>query len=200
MKISGMTFTELVVACVLMGIIMVGIAGFSLAVRTVQDSASKTTILSIQTSAAIKHIARYSSLATGENSDPGYYKDTANPYPSTGFRIDVNSTPTDYADDLWVIYQTSQANPNQLVTCTRPPAAGLPPTPNTDGPCTSTEATYIVLLNTVINFNNSIVANQNELYFIINLTTRYNPSAAMHPIDNPEYTLSTYVVPLAHGL
>jgi len=129
----GLTLTELLVSSMLMGIVMLGIAGFSVAIKRMQDSTDKRALLAYQTAVAMAFIERGVSQTFGSRAlDGGYTNgapaganspiqgtagnppdcnrvlatfcyDNANPQTYWSFRIDPNNTPTNYVDDSWFI-------------------------------------------------------------------------------------------------
>ncbi|MBI5415356.1 MAG: prepilin-type N-terminal cleavage/methylation domain-containing protein, partial [Candidatus Omnitrophica bacterium] len=68
---NGLTLTELLVATILMGIVMAGVASFSLVVKQAGETTSSGTVLAIQTAAAMHYIKEDALSAVGDNSNRG---------------------------------------------------------------------------------------------------------------------------------
>jgi len=207
---KGLTLTELLVASFLMGIVMVGIAGFSVTIKRMQDTTDKQAILAIQTIAAMTHMERNISRTIGGQSDQGYASGNAGT-PNRAywsFRQDPSNTPYNTSDDTWRIYfrrTTGGAPTFELRTCVQPAGAGAAqgPIPSFLGsdPCGQPNIQRVI--NKIQSF--SIVQTVNnspstlDFYYTATITARFNPSAAAEPIDNPDYTLSTRVHAPGHS-
>ena len=195
---KGLTLTELIVASILVGIVMVGIAGFSLSLVGIENTTNRTTLLVMQTSAAMSHITASASQAIGWIGNQGIAPAGANGV-YRSFRLDKdvnqndNNTPGNYADDHWYIY-TTIFGANGLFFCRQ--NAGEGPNPATGGgTCTAGDA--IQLLANLESWEHQLVPTQ--AYVEIKLTTRFNPAQAAEPIDNPEHTFETRISPHAHS-
>ena len=101
----GITLTELLVACVMIGILMIGTASFSLAIQRLQSSTNRSTILAMKMKAAMAEIDQDAVLAVGHATNPGVYAWTnSQDTNSICFRQDLPNTPWDYTDDSWICY------------------------------------------------------------------------------------------------
>jgi len=220
-KKNGLTLTELIVACVLIGIVMIGVVSFSLTIKQIQGSSSKLAILKMQTIAAVKEMSRDASMAIGDQNDPGVVVDTLNTPPQfISFRHDLSRTPETYTDDTWSIYMfngntIAGLDANSLYKCTH---ADDPLTPETApfDPFVLTEAgvdcgdpdtftnTSILLNNIdyVAGVQDGISANfvtANQLYTDFTVNVIYIPGQTFHRADNPIYSVNSKVIPLAHS-
>ena len=68
---TGLTLTELVVASVLIGIVMLGIASFDYAIKNIQDSTNRSAVLGMQAQPAMYEIVKAARTSTGYNGDSG---------------------------------------------------------------------------------------------------------------------------------
>lgn len=203
---NAVTLTELLVGTMLIGIVMVGIAAFSNAIKQIHGSTDKSTILAMRTAFALKQMSADAFLAVGSNllSDSGLsdclpncglvYKDTG-AQRSICFRQDADNDPTSYTNDIWICYYDNGTN-NIIDRCVGTPVANVPP---------SSFAQCSAALAVVTPYNYQLI--QNDFFEVVKdaggrleyveifLTTRSDIGAPVHPMDNPEYTLTTRVSP-----
>ncbi len=201
MSNKGMTLTELIVSSILVGIVMVGIASFSSAIKQIQTTNEKSTLLEIRTAAAINHIRRSAVQAVGYQDDPGIITSATGASPAYfSFRQDRNNTPNNFSDDTWVIYSDGGIA-GRMYTCTQDATAGPVPNSGIGGGCAI--ATNLTLLQNISTISYSRVtddASSNlNLYFEINLTTMDDISKPYHPVNNPKYTVNTRIIPPSHS-
>ena len=203
---SGVTLTELLIATVLIGIVMTGVASFTLAIKHIQDSTNKATILATRAAAGMSSITRNGQLATGDGigggANYGYVFDASATPPYFSFRLDLNNpqTPVDYTDDTWVIY-TDAGIDYSLYVCTQTAAEG--PIPNTSSTCDPDNNVQLIgnIAPGGISFNLIVNSDINFLdyYFALSITVRDDPTSAAHPVNNPEYTLTSNITSLSHS-
>ena len=195
---KGMSLTELIVASILVGIVMLGVISFTSSLKSIQGSTSNSTIPSVKLASVMFEISKDASLAIGDATDPGVEEDDVGPAQSLCFRQDndgagtANNTPDDYTDDTWVCYLLD--NTNTLHKCIDPNFVNCQ-----DGSTAPQFANLITLTQNY--FFDVIDANSPPKidYIHIHLTTRNAPTVAVHPIDNPEFTLETNVSPMSLG-
>jgi len=203
---KGLTLTELMVASILMGIVMIGIAGFSVAIKRMQDTTDKQAILAVQVAAAMAYMERiitqtYGSTVT-EATDPSFDEDLAGPpnvYHSN--RTDPLNTFLDSSDDLWHIFFSPVASPRDLYYCNKSynPANAQPNGPN----CNNSNRVPLLTnklvswtIQPVFDASPGVLAHRVD----ISITAKFNASNASNdPIDNPSYTMSTSVPLLSYG-
>jgi len=191
-----MTLIELLIASILIGIVMIGVLAFNLSIKRIQESTDKDTLIMMRTQASLTRMARDASMAIGDTTDRGIIILPEGALTSVSFRHDRNNTPSDYTDDTWVIYYTSGTT---LYTCEQPVASfpGTPWIPNqTSGqPCSTGQATIVTtqLVGGSARFETSPGS-----YVQLSHTLRAIPANTAHPINNPEYTATINVRPLAH--
>ncbi|MBI5024070.1 MAG: prepilin-type N-terminal cleavage/methylation domain-containing protein [Candidatus Omnitrophica bacterium] len=195
---KGLTLTELLVATILIGIVMTGVAAFSLFVKQARDSTGAGTILAVQTATAMHYLAEDANKAVGDNSNRGVAVDPADQL-SICFRHDV-SDPASYADDTWACYWYDAATDGLWKCADRGAGAPVPPA-NFTGCQTGTGEVRLVTLDRAAANYFKVVddANGRFNYVDITLNTIANPARAANTITNPTYQLFTRVSPPAHG-
>lgn len=183
---NGLSLTELIVASVLIGIIMIGVISFTLSIKQIQRTTSRSTVPSVRLSSVMFEIAQDGALATGDATDTGITWDDVGPDRVLCFRQDTDDTPDNYANDVLVCYLIDGNN----IICKK-----------------VTDNTGAILSA----FPNLITITQNDFFDVITdvdgkikyievfLTTSNDPSAGPHPIDNPEFTLETRISPMSLG-
>ncbi len=192
---SGLTLTELVIASILVGIVMLGIYSVDYALRGSRAAASDDSLLAMKTWATMGHITQNAKLAVGDISDPGIAASSGNNY--LCFRQDTTITPNNYNDDVWQCYSKLS---NNIHACAKTAGAGPSACANTDqiigtyalkDSCASDCElfTYDVVLDNVLN----------KIYVDISLTNRLKPTSPSDPMSNPDYTLQTRIFPEGHS-
>lgn len=189
---KGLTLTELLVATILIGIVMTGVAAFSVFIKQARDSTGKGTILAVQTATAMHYLAEDANKAVGDSSARGVAFTSPE---SICFRHDV-SDPAVYTDDIWACYWYNAAS-DALWKCASlgAPAASF-------GDCNPGGAAIkLVTLDPAAAQYFSVVddADGRFAYVDITLNTIADPGPAASTIANPTYQLFTRVSPPAHG-
>jgi type II secretory pathway pseudopilin PulG len=182
---NAMTLTELIIASVLMGIMMVGLVSVDLAVRNSRATATADTAVAIQTQAAMLRITNDAMKAVGNSSNPGVSSAAG----FLCFRHDTDNDPNTFSGDTWVCYDKDE---NDIDRCT----------PSVPEHCTLSSTGYeSVLLGKTSDFtyNFFLDSTTKKLYVDISMTNRFDTTVAAHPITNPDYTISTHVSPPGHG-
>lgn len=195
---NGLTLTELLVATILMGIVMAGVAAFSVFIKQARDSTGLGTILSVQTATAMHYITNDAMTAVGDNSNRGVRFDSPGQL-SICFRHDV-SDPAVYTDDTWACYWHDVPSDALWQCAIRAASAAIPPVSFAD--CNQGGgAVKLVTLNPAATDYFEVVddANGRFQYVDITLNTIANPGQAASTINNPTYKLFTRVSPPAHG-
>lgn len=195
---KGLTLTELLVSTILIGIVMTGVAAFSVFIKQARDSTGAGTILAVQTATAMHYIAEDALRAVGDSSNRGVLFDSMTRR-SVCFRRDV-SDPASYTEDIWACYWYNALS-NALWKCTdRDAGATIPP--DDFGDCDrGSDTIKLVTLNPAATDYFEVVddANGRFNYVDITLNTIANPAQAADTINNPTYQLFTRVSPPAHG-
>lgn len=203
---NAVTLTELLVGTVLIGIVMVGIAAFSNAIKQIHGSTDKSTILAMRTAFALKQMSSDAFLAVGSNllsgsGGNGCLPDCGLVYNNTGadqsicFRQDADNDPTSYANDIWICYFKGGAN-GVVERCVGTPVLNIPPATMAQcsaAPAVVTPYDYQLSQNDFFQIVRDV--NSRLEYVEITLTTRTDTANPAHPMDNPEYTLTTRVSP-----
>lgn len=204
---NAVTLTELLVGTILIGLVMVGIAAFSNAVKQIHSSTDKSTILAMRTAFALKQMSSDAFLAVGSNllaadsssaclPDCGLVYDDTDNQRSICFRQDADGNPISYANDIWICY--FKGGNNVIERCEGTPVGNIPPA--NFGQCSANPAVVTAYDYQLIQddfFEIVRDVNGRLEYVEITLTTRTDPDPAnpAHPMDNPEYTLTTRVSP-----
>lgn len=197
---DGLTLTELLVATVIIGVVMIGVAAFSLGIKQMQTSTGLVTILETQLMTAMADIEKNATLAIGYADNPGMVANAAAPPEYFSFRKDTN-TPADFSDDVWIIYfiQHPVVSSEEvfLYKC-EAPATAANPDPASNPTVSGCDATNSLLLLQNVTYSDiefSLVQNSDPnnlaFYFEISLKTRSEPEKSFDPIKNPEAVLSS---------
>ena len=214
---TGLTLTELLVSSMLMGIVMVGAAGYGATIKRMYDTNDKQTILAMQAAAAMAYIERtivtttgYQDLVTG--STFSYNSSAAAPRAYWSFRTDPLITPDTWTDDVWsIIYKPTAGDPEQydIYACTQPLGVGpgLGPVPDvTSAPCGANRKRLIA--NRVQTFNIIGVLNTSpsvlDQHLEVSIKVSYDPSnegvvGADDPFDDPAFSIRTRINVPAHS-
>ena len=210
---KGLTLMELLLASILISIVIAGVVAISYAIKSMQDTTNRASVVAIRTTAAMSHMIKNISLAIGWQGDPGIrfvpqwdWEGGASPPADPdviSVREDINHTPEDYTDDTWFTYVRDTTD-HTLVFCAQ--AANGNPDQGWDPRVSGQECdttTGMILSNQIINcqFRLYIDTSQTDPQFhvAVILETRYDPSQASNPISNPETVLESKVNPAAHS-
>ena len=191
---KGITLTELIVASIMIGIVMVGVASFATTIQRLQSSTSKSVIIAMKVKAAMARMSDDAYAKIGEYFDPGYQiRSPGGNDRSICFRHDVAITPEDYTDDEWTCYYRDDQN--VLFLCGPDPTV----TPDNDGQCDGT-GTRKELIGMIQNDFFDIVEiadvpNNRLEYIDLHIFARFDPAIGPHPISNPEYSVTTKISP-----
>ncbi len=199
---KGLTLTELLVATILMGIVMAGVAAFSVFVKQARDSTGEGTVLAVETATAMHYIVEDANRAVGDNGDRGVVFDTPDKL-SICFRNDDNSPSTaTYDDDTWACYWYDDSS-DALWKCADRDASDIVPPANFSDCNQGSAAIKLVTLDPppppVDYFDVVDDANDRLDYIDITLNTIADPARAANTVNNPTYRLFTRVSPPAHG-
>ncbi len=195
---KGLTLTELLVASILMGIVMTGVAAFSFFIKQARDSTGAGTILAVQAATAMHYLVEDANKAVGDNSDRGVVSGTSGAaLGSICFRHDTND-PASYADDTWACYWYRSLDRSLWKCAIRSAAAGAPPADFQACnpaiklvPLVFSSPQYFLIVNESASGRFSHVD--------ITLNTIADPMQASDTMNNPTYQLFTRVSPPAHG-
>ncbi len=175
---------------------MIGVVSVNYAMKRMENTTAKTTILGMQTAAAMNHITRNGLLAVGFESNPGIVLQLTTSPAYLSFRQDVASTPGNFNDDQWVIY-TDAGQANHLYTCRQDAATGA--VPNLGGACDPAQS--LLLLDNVSLINYQLVRDNTvpSTYLEVEIQTRADVTQPSDPIRNPTYDLTTQISPPFHS-
>ncbi len=103
----ALTFTELLAASIITGIVIIGVASMDISLRNAFEGTSKGSIVATRVSTLMHNISRHILEASGNPTSPGAVV-AASPG-RLWFRRDVAQTPSNYSDDSWHIYEHDPA-------------------------------------------------------------------------------------------
>jgi len=174
---KGLTLAELIVATIIMGILMVGIASMDIGLRNMFEGTSKNTLTSSKVSLLVHHVSRTIATAIGDENNPGVAFSGSNIW----IRTDSNITPSSYSDDDWYVYQFDSGNNNVKFCSTTDVYIACQTTIQTLGRgCITTFQPSIEDDSTTLDFN-----------LTLKVSGRDDPSTAIDAFENPEYTVTS---------
>ena len=204
---NGLTLTELLIASIVVGIVMVGVAAYSTSIKNVQDTTIKAARVNLQLSSALKMMKNDLSLATGNITDYGIQYDANAPGGTViCARQDDDSTPADFTDDMWICWFKGNGAGNPLRRCVDVPqgnvtaSTAVPTTTFTNGDCNQANRgirDFFPLaassLPGGLHFDADPLGTGLLEYIEAELVLRADIGSAAHPLRNPEHTVSTKV-------
>ena len=108
---KGVTFVELLISTILVGIVMLGVASFSMTVKHLQESSHTFGKTMMEMIAAMRFMTKDAFFAVGEEGDRGVWGDDVGNRQGICFRHDATPpSPDDYSDDTWVCYTHDVSN------------------------------------------------------------------------------------------
>ncbi len=195
---KGVTLTELLISTMLIGMVMMGVVSVDYATKQSQIRTTRKSLIAAQVGGMMADITKNLTLATGNASNPstttGVRANTMSGDWGTStdlcIRRDVNmagaelNTPTNLGDDSWVCYTIGNGgNANRLFTCIK----------NSPSACNPSD-TYI---GKIISLTTTRIGT--GTYFEVNIQSRYDPSQAANPFENPDFNLKTRVQAALHS-
>jgi len=210
---KGLTLTELLVASVMIGIVMMGVAAFAISIKQFQGSTNKVAFLTMQGKKTMALMVNDAMQAIGDNEDCGktndagadvdcgwgvrYYSNSTRQ--SICFRHDRAETPNDYTDDDWICYMHDGSY--GINRCNTMIKAEVPFVSGGSEKCTEGYSDVITLAKPDGNNFFQIVEDGDgrlqHIEFNLILKSKYDNSA--HPVTNPEITLFSQVSPPGHS-
>ena len=183
-----MTLTELLIASALVGIVTLGLVAAEQAVRTSRVSSSSDSQLSAKLQATMIQLSRDASQTVGDANDTGIWQFSSANDNTVCFR-QAAGDPNSYSDDPWFCWWADKLTGN-LWSCgnlldQHTSCQGLP---------ANQKHLWGTLSDT--NFYSLVNNSQGQIDHIqLNLVSRYDTTKAVHPITNPDYTLSAEINP-----
>jgi len=178
---TALTLIELLVATIILGIIMLGIAGIDIAMRQSSTGASRNALVAMQTSAIMLHMTKNAAQAHGNATDPGIAVAAS----ALWLRQDTAQTPDNPADDEWFCYDI---NGSQLRFC---------PVANASSGCNAATGP-ITNLGAIATFEPDFIIDDSNpadlhAYVSLRLVNRFDVTASDDTFANPEFELTTHV-------
>lgn len=193
-KRKGITLTELLVASILIGIVMVGVIAVSFAIKKMQETTNKSALLAMRMTAVITHMTKNVALAVGYQDDPGIVVGGASSKQWVSIRQEQGE-PGDFTDDRWVIYYYSDPN---LYFCTQTVKDGGS-APDWDGNCSESHSQLMsanVLDAEFTLFNDP---EQYQFYLAVELQTIYDSDQGEDLVNNPTFNVESRMSPAGHS-
>lgn len=202
---EGLSLTELLVASMLIGIVMLGVVGFNVAITSLSETSRKSSVGSIQTAATMARLKRDIENVVGDVNNPGILENPS--IISNGDRVvtlairQEAGTPEDYSDDNWVCWAVGVSG--DLKRCVNPPHF-VNGRPNPPKQATVQECTGIPWQNYCVDFlktNNIDFMDVNRdtdgriLYIDLTLSYLANTEKDVHLLSNPETIYRTRINP-----
>ena len=204
---AGITLTELLIASIIVGIVMLGAVSIDYAVRRSQTNIIDASRIAMNLQAAMLQMTNDAMLTTGDASDQGIRFDDsgtgATDIQNICFRYDADNNPNSYTNDQWFCYsQGGRGQNNEIFRCTSlsDTSVGLTNPLTTNEACTDTatrKGTSLFVANQKGFFVVDNDVGGGIAYIELNLETCADPSAAENFITNPCYKLSSRVNPPA---
>ncbi len=188
----GLTLTELLLATVMIGIVMGGVAVWSTSMKQMRTTSQTTRYTDMKLAAVMKAIRKDAELAVGDASDLGIQYVTVSPRIGICFRHDTGATPADYSDDIWACWYHHSSSPG-LRRCYDTPVGSVPT--NTNAKCDNAASTrdYFELDNEEF-YNVNFDGNGNFENVTFSLTA-HDTRRAQDPLQNPSKTVIASVSP-----
>ncbi len=192
---KGLTLTELIVAVILVGIVMLAVAAMDVAMRQVHQTSSKDAQVKMKVSSALLHLANNVTVATGMSQDPGIVIEPI--MTGNSHRVYIRKDggdPATYDDDQWIHYDVIEyVTPEDgvdVIFCPQSEDPDLDPT------CFAPE---ITLANVSSMFTELAQYGVSGGFHVkVSIESRYDNSLPYDPLDNPQYRLDSKIIPLQH--
>lgn len=198
---SGITLTELLVASILIGIVMIGVASFSVSIQQLQTATNRSSLIAMRATAAMNRMAKDAYTAVGDEADRGVETRGTQ---SVCFRQDDDNDPSSYTGDIWVCYFASPPGPGGTLYLCGWDAwrrSGNRP-PNNYNRCNRPNGSAIELVE-LENRNIAIIVDPPGgglfTYVEITIPAIFDRTLIYHPIENPRFTVTTRVSPPGHS-
>jgi prepilin-type N-terminal cleavage/methylation domain-containing protein len=189
----GLSLTELLVASAMIGIVTLGMTGFTVMFTTMERTSEGAGSGAIQVTGAASALRRDIQAAIGDRNNPGILFDDNRQI--LVMRHEVGLDPANYLNDTWVCWVVNGRLLQRTVDPISLATQVNPPTPTTVAQCQDRGQTRTYLTTPVQNFF-EVVVNGTRIDFVtLNLTYRLDPAAAADPMANPETTFTTSVNP-----
>ncbi len=180
-KIRSFTLVELILTILLLSVIILAATSFDYTSLFLFESSRKKSVIINEMSLVLDHIHKSAIHITGDVNDSGINVDSGNQ--AVNLRVDVNDTPCDYSDDIWVRYECTNVNSNQykIDFCSD----------------ASSPSSCYTLTKKVVKKDGNLFRfdkiSPNE-FSCSNLALRYDPTKNMHIRKNPEVYMPEAVI------
>lgn len=206
----AVTLTELIISSVLVGIIMIGIVSFNFAMKRIEESSSKNSILSVQAATFLAMIKKDAQKAIGDVTNSGVRTFESGNDRCICFRHDEDNDPNNYNGDVWKCY--FKRNANLISRKTFGDTEGNGDIPNNAASCRSPNGGAQIMSNLIGVTSDTFynvpggcgacngAGDENRMQHIeIIFEAIRDPGEAAHPLNNPTMEIQTKINPVAHG-
>lgn len=204
---KGLSLTELLVASMLIGIVMLGVIGFNFTITAMQNTSSGAATSTVRAASTMALLRRDIEKAIGDPDNPGILPRIIGTDFMLAIRQENAATPTpgDYTDDQWICWHHGSSH--DLRRCANPPVflAGRPnPNPNFSGNDCHTGLYTLNCLETthlsVPAYYDVIKNSDGQIEYVkLSVSVRPDTNSPADPLNNPETTLTTRVSPTMHS-
>ncbi|MGE0267228.1 MAG: PilW family protein [Candidatus Omnitrophota bacterium] len=188
----GLSLTELLIASAIIGIIMTGIAVFTISVRQMQVSSQTTMYTNMKLAALMKAIRTDAELMIGDPVNTGIQSNVAGSTRSICFRQDLTNTPDNYSDDTWVCWYHHNSSPG-IRRCFNINPANVPPT--STAMCSSAAETRDYFELADINFFSFVTDPDGRFKYLTLSLTAHDTNKPYDALKNPNISLVTHISP-----
>lgn len=198
----GITLTELLVAGILIGIVMLGVISVSFAIKKMQETTNKAALLAMRATAIVTHMTKNVAMAVGYKDDPGIVVSESSSQQWVSIRQESGDDVSRFDDDDWFIYYTDLGN-HRLYFCTQTNLEGPEPETWAGGKCDPDNSKTKTISQDLVAAHFELLSDADNFEFFLRvfLETRYDPDPAVaeDPIDNPGFRIDSQMSPVGHS-
>lgn len=202
----GITLTELLVAGILIGIVMLGVISVSFAIKKMQETTNKAALLAMRATGVVTHMTKNVAMAVGYQDDPGIVVDDDGVNQWVSIRQESGDDVGRFDDDDWFIYYTDidqRLGDHRMYFCTQTNADGPVPQTWAGGKCDPDNSKTKTISQDLVNAHFQLLSDADNFEFFLRvfLETRYDPDpdVAEDPIDNPGFRIESQMSPVGHS-
>lgn len=199
-KRRGITLTELLVAGILIGIVMVGVIAVSFAIKKMQETTNKSALLAMRATAVVTHMTKNVAMAVGYKDDPGIVVDEDSSKQWVSIRQESGTDVSRFNDDNWFIYYTDidpGLGDHRLYWCVQDDGDGSEP--DTGGGCAKSSSK--VISQDLVGAHFELFSDSDNFAFFlrVELNARYDPTQDEDAVNNPGFKVNSQMSPAGHS-
>lgn len=191
---NGLTLAELTVATILMGIIMLGVVSLDFTIRSIDKTTKSGALTTMRASTAMMRISKDLEKAVGDGANQGIFGASSGSN-TLCFRHDTND-PNSYNDDTWSCYIVALGE-TTMYRC--PLTIEMLAAIQMGDPVSCVDAPQPIYTIVSLSNPNFFNIDPNLDYIEVTLQTRADVASPAHPLDNPQYEITTRVTPPGHS-